>query len=301
MANITAAKVTNSTPVIVAQSALRTLSQRIQLARLVNRNYDTDVALYGQTINVTKRGALTVNDKAADATITLQNPADSKVTVTLDKHKEVSFIIEDTAKAFAKPDVLDGYTSDAADRIAEQIDRDISTLFAGFSQSVGTAGTDLTRTTITSARQTLTTGLAPENPRNLIITPGQEQALLDTDGFSFANYVGGDQAFRQGNLGMAFGFNTWVNTQLPNGAGSPAGKVCFAMHPDAITLVMRSLPMNEAPGVYQATVQDPQTGVVLRSTVSYSTDYLGLKVTLDVLYGVAELRDSFGVRVLAKD
>ena len=48
-------------------------------------------------------GALTVNDKAANTAVTLQTPDDSAVSVTLNKHKEVSFLIEDIARAFARP------------------------------------------------------------------------------------------------------------------------------------------------------------------------------------------------------
>ncbi len=38
-------------------------------------------------------------------------------------------------------------------------------------------------------------------------------------------------------------------------------------------------------------------GIGLRVTMAYSPTYLGVQVTIDVLYGVAELRDSHGVVV----
>lgn len=40
-----------------------------------------------------------------------------------------------------------------------------------------------------------------------------------------------------------------------------------------------------------------EDGMGLRVTASYDTDYLGPKVTIDVLYGVGELRDNHGVVV----
>lgn len=303
MANINQTLVTASTPTIVAKAALKTLKEKINLPRFVNKDYDTEVAQFGQTIDITQRGTLSVNDKAVDTAVTLQTPSDSKVSVSLDKHKEVSFLIEDPAKAFAKPDILAGYTNDASDRIAEQLDSDISSLFSSFSSSVGTAGTDIDRTVITNARQALTENLAPDSPRYMVITAAQEQALLDNDKFSFANYTGSDEAFRRGNLGVAFGFDTFVNTQLPNGAGSPAGKVNFAFTRDAIVLVTRGLGVNQVPGggVFQSLVTDEDTGIVIRSTVSYNPDQLGIQVTLDMLYGVAQLRDEFGVQVLSQD
>ena len=41
-----------------------------------------------------------------------------------------------------------------------------------------------------------------------------------------------------------------------------------------------------------------EDGIAIRVTMSYSPDYLGVQCTVDVLYGVAELRDEFGVVVL---
>lgn len=300
MANITPSLVNDSTPVIVAMQALDTLKERVQLAKLVNRDYDTEVASAGQTLNIPVRGALTVNNKAADATVTLQAPDDNKVSVTLDKHKEVSFLVEDVAQVFARPDILGGYTSDAADRLAEQVDSDISNLFASFTSFVGTTGTDIDRSIVTQAREKLTDGLAPDSERHFVISPGQEQSLLDNDNFSLANYTGSDAAFRRGVIGTAFGFDMNVNTQLPTAPGTPVGVTNFAFHRDAIVMVARSLPVNQAPGSFQTVVSDSDTGIVLRSTVSYSPDYLGVQVTLDMLYGVAQLRDDFGCRVLSK-
>jgi hypothetical protein len=40
-----------------------------------------------------------------------------------------------------------------------------------------------------------------------------------------------------------------------------------------------------------------EDGMGLRTTVSYNADHLGVQVTIDVLYGVAELRDNHGVVV----
>lgn len=63
-------------------------------------------------------------------------------------------------------------------------------------------------------------------------------------------------------------------------------------------MVLATRPLAVAPqgmGVIQ-TIMD-EDGIGLRTTVSYDHDYLGAKVTVDVLYGVAELRDNHGVVV----
>jgi len=46
-------------------------------------------------------------------------------------------------------------------------------------------------------------------------------------------------------------------------------------------------------------MRDPESGIVLRVLYAYNPTYLGVQVTMDVLYGVAELRDEAGIVVLS--
>lgn len=298
MSNITTVQVDDSTPVIVARNALSRLNEMAPLMGLINRDFDTEVAEYGNSVVVTSRGTLTASDKAANGTVTLQNPADSGVTVTLNKHKEVSFLLEDVAKAFAKPDVMAGYAQDAINVLVEAIDSDISALFSTFS-SIGSGASSMNRTLITQARQRLNTNKAPKVDRHAVIGPAAEQDLLDSDTFTFANYTGSPDTFRMGTLGQAFGFTFDMDTMLPNTGTTPDAERNFFFHRDAITLATRPLASVSMPGlgVYQAAVV--VNGVAFRSTISYNPNYLGMQVTLDVLYGVAVLRSAFGVQVLA--
>ena len=131
MANITTSLVDDSIPTIIAAQALGYLRANTVLARLVNRDYDNEVATFGQTIKIPYGGALSVNDKSADTAVTRQTPADSVYTLTLNKHKEVTFLIEDIAKAFARPDWFSTYAADAMSVMAEQIDSDIAAVAPG--------------------------------------------------------------------------------------------------------------------------------------------------------------------------
>lgn len=88
MANITQAEVTTLATMVAAQ-ALGKLKSNTVLAGIINRNYDNEVASAGKIVSIPFRGALSVNDKAANTAYTLQNPSDSSVNVTLSKHKEV--------------------------------------------------------------------------------------------------------------------------------------------------------------------------------------------------------------------
>src|SRR3954469_10382702 len=112
MANITTTEVGDSLATIIAAEALGRLRSNSILSRLIARDWDNTVATYGQIIKIPFRGSLSVNDKAANTAYTLQTPDDSSISVTLNKHKEVSFIIEDIAAALARPDLMMGYVDD---------------------------------------------------------------------------------------------------------------------------------------------------------------------------------------------
>ena len=120
MANITATQLSNSIPTLIAAQALGYLKANTVLAQLVSRDWDNEISQYGQTVNVPFTGALSVNDKTQGAVVTLQAPADTKVSVTLNKHKEVSFLVEDFGRALARPDFLQAYVGDGLALIAEQ-------------------------------------------------------------------------------------------------------------------------------------------------------------------------------------
>ena len=102
MANITTTEAANFIPEIWAATALGALKANTVMARLVNRNFENSIQQAGDTIHIPQRGALTVHDKAANTGVTLQTPSADVVNLTLNKHKEVSFIVEDIAAA-ARP------------------------------------------------------------------------------------------------------------------------------------------------------------------------------------------------------
>ena len=177
MANITTSQVADSTPTIVAAQALGYLKANTVLARLVNRDYENEVAQYGNVVKIPYGGSLSVNDKSGGSVVTLQQPDDAVYTLTLNKHKEVSFLIEDLAKAFARPDWFSVYAADAMAVLAEQIDADIAALYSGLSQTIdATAG--LSEGTFREARRLLNSAKAPLENRVAVLHEDAEYEML---------------------------------------------------------------------------------------------------------------------------
>lgn len=299
MANVTVTSAQHFIPEIWAQRALQVLRSNIVLAKLVTK--DTDVAAFqvGDVLHIPAVGSMSATAKSANSAVTLQVPTDSEVTVTLNKHYEASFLVEDPVRAQANQSVMDRYITSAVTALAEQIENDLFALYSGFSSSVGTSGTDLSASTLRSARKELNDNKVPQSDRHLVMSTKDEIALLADSGLAtyFAyNRIG----VPDGAIGRLYGFTLWTSQLVPVVSGTPNSTKNLAFHPEAMILAMRGLPEPpEGSGVVAATIRDPESGLVLRVLQAYNPTYLGVQVTLDVLYGVAEMRDDCGVVVLS--
>lgn len=281
-------------PTIVAARALGSLKANTVMARLVNRNWSPEVAQYGATVKIPKPGALSANDKAVKTQVTLQNPSLTAANVTLNKHKEVSFLIEDTAAALSRPELLDIYMGEGIARLAEELDSDIAALYSGLSQSIDATTGGLGEDDFREARRRLNSAKAPLANRYAVLHEDAEYEFLGIDKAIKEEYRGSlGGAVADAWAGRFMGFQTFMDQQIAQ-VTTECKNLIF--HRDAFVLVTRPLPQAPAGmGVIQ-TVMD-EDGIGLRVTMGYSKDYLGLQVTIDMLYGVAELRDDHGVVV----
>ncbi|HIP70546.1 MAG TPA: hypothetical protein EYH05_04035 [Anaerolineae bacterium] len=298
MTNITLTEVGDSLATIVAAQALGYLKANTVLTQLVARNWENEIAMYGQTVKIPFTGSLSVNDKAANTVVTLQNPNDTAVSVTLDKHKEVSFLIEDTARAMARPDYLTAYITDSMAKVAEQIDSDLAALYTGFSQTIdATAG--LTEATFREARRQLNAAKATLGDRVAVLHEDAEYELLAIDRFvnrDYAELQGAPQGLLNAYTGRFMGFDVYMDQQIPVVTGTPNQAKNLFFQRNAIVLATRPLPQASA-GTGVAQIVMNEDGIGLRVTLSYSPNHLGMQATIDVLYGVNELRDNHGVVV----
>lgn len=288
-----------SIPTIIAASALGYLKANTVLAQLVARRWDNEVAQKGQTVNIPFRGALSSNAKATDTAVTKQVPDDSAVSVTLNQHNEVTFLVEDLAEMFTSHPLEDGYTIDGMAVLAEEMDADLAGLYSGLSQSID-ASAGLGEDDFRAARRTLNAAKAPLANRYAVLEEDAEYELLAIEKFVNQDYRQGLSAAPEGLVnafaGKFAGFGVFMDQKIVT---ATTHKNLF-FHRDAFVLVTRPL-RQVSPGKGAIQVAMAEDGVGLRVTLSYDTDYLANKVTIDTLYGVAELRDAFGIQVLTAD
>ena len=306
MANITVPNV-NFVPEVWANKALQALRNNLVLANKVSRDSDVAAFTEGVTLHIPVPGTFTANTKTAGSAVTLQVPTDARVDVTLNQHKEVSFLIEDILKVQANQDLMDRYIRNAVIPIAEAIETYLFGLYAGFGV-ISTTATPITAAILRTARKTMNDNKAPEAGRTLIVTDADEVSILGdaalANYFAWAkpnaisgqaNLEGGGTTGGNGasSIGYVYGFDLYNSQLVPLATQNKN----LAFTKEALILAMRGMPDSGAPGVDQMVVNDPLSGLTMRQTVSYSANMLGIQVTLDVLFGASVMRAADGLIV----
>lgn len=278
-------------PEKVATTAINKLTSYMNLAKTVYRDFESAVANEGDVVRVPKFGNLTANEMSQTGVVTLQNPADDEVSITLDQHWESSFLIRDVARAMANQKILDGYVKNGVIALAEKIENKLAALYASAGDTVtGTFGKDKVR----EARKKLIDAKVPRlAPKYVYLdTDGYDTLLADTT-IGDAAAFGSRSALISGDIPGLYGFGIFESQNIVT-SGSPATYHALAYTEEAMALVMRPLPNpGEGLGVRSAVVNDPESGIGLRVSYSWDKDHLGVQVTLDVLFGVGVLRPEF--------
>ena len=256
----------------------------------------------GDTLHIPKptRGSASV--KAASTQVTLIAATETEQQVLIDKHYEYSRLIEDIVETQALASLRKFYTDDAGYALAKQVDTDLiqlgravgsgtaySTAASTTNAFIGSNGTTVYNSSSSNAAALADAGIrrsiqrlddadVPMTDRCIIVPPSTRNTLMGIARFTeqaFVGEVGSANTIRNGMIGDIYGVMAYVSTNADSGTGSSgADRICLLAHKDAFVLA-------------------EQMGV--RSQTQYKQEYLGTLFTSDMLYGVAELRDSSAV------
>lgn len=217
--------------------------------------------------------AMTAFTKSNATVVTLNNPTDTKVTLTVDTWKECSFAIEDkevqqVMKQYSYMEVL---AKNCAQVVGEAYEDAIIALFDDFSQTVGTSAAGLLDSNIRRAIQYLDDAKVPQEDRAFFLSPKQVwQDVQAIDRFSLLVNTKGADPVLKGHVGYLYGIPVIMTPRIGTTLGS--AQSCLA-HKDAI--------------VHGSTIMRVQS--------NYIPQYLSTVTTADVVYGVVENRDTSGV------
>lgn len=278
-------------PTIIAQEALGRLKSYLSVAKNVSRASDFSTASFGQIIRVPVRGSVSANDKSQGEIYTKQNPTATDVYVTLNKHKEVTFTIDDVTKVLENQNTINGYGEDGAIAIAEAIESDLLALHPNIENTkTWTDTSDATRdSSLLLIRKFFTDQKVPKSEQKyLVVDSTVYNDLLGTDKFSRYDARGTGEQISSGQLIRAYGFEISESQLIPT-SGSPVAYHNLAFAKNGLVLANRALPRPEGFGGNYAVIYDPDIQLAIRTLFWYNADLGAHQLTLDVLYGVAIL------------
>ncbi len=301
MPAITSANLANAIVKLVAVDALPALTGNLIMGNLVNRDYEPMLAQAGDTVNIPIPPTLIANNLAEGGTVQTQNPNLGNAQIVLNTHAEATFQIPDVTKVLAVPDLLKLYMQPAVVALAERIETDLLALYAQFTANavVGLSGMTITEAAIDAAETALFQAKVPASAaKYLVVDPATYSTLRQIPRFS-EYFTAGDAGLRalvDGAVGKLKDFFVFRSQFVPRTGSGPVTTHNLAFSKNAIGLVVRRLPQ-PLPGTGAVAEYAEAGNFGLRVVMSYQPNTLAQQFTVDVLYGVAVLRNSFGVHV----
>ncbi len=271
---------------LISQAALEAFTGSFAPMNAFTTDFDPAPASKSETIHVPYvPAASAATDFVAANGYTRQDSTVQKKTITLNKHKFVSWYVTDVEAAKSPVLSLERFGAQKGYQLAKAVFQDVlsSVTLANFGAAAftGVAGT-FDYADVVDIKAACDSADMPSQPRSLVLASGHYNALLkDTVVKDLSVY--GINSNQTGRVGRLAGFDLFDSTLVPANAQNLVG---FACYPSSIIVAMRYL--NPAggggDGVYRP-VADSNTGITLGYREFYDND-LGTRVAvLECFYG----------------
>lgn len=206
-----------------------------------NTDYEGDIKNVGDKVIINTVPDITINDYTVGQNLSYQVPTPNTIELQIDKGKYFGINVADVLEYQSQPDLMDMFTSDAAQQMKIAIDREcfLATYngaaaanqgaTAGVRTGAYNLGTDTAPVSLTAANilQTITAMSSildeqnvPESDRWLILTPYERQLLMHSN-LAQAQFMGDNSSIvRNGKIGMIDRFTVYVSNLLPTAAAN---------------------------------------------------------------------------------
>jgi N4-gp56 family major capsid protein len=289
--NVTTTTAATFIPEVWSDEVIAAYKKNLVMANLVRKM--NHKGKKGDTINIPMPSRAVAQAKGANATVKIQQDTESNVQVLINKHFEVSRLIEDIVSVQALSSLRRFYTDDAGYALARQVDTDLiqlgrqanngagtaayATAFAGGNGTTAYVAASNNESALTDAGirrmiQRLDDNDLPMEDRFLIVPPSARNTLMGIARYTEQAFVGEGGAantIRNGRIGNVYGVEVYVTPNCDTTSGSGAARIALLFQKEALVLA-------------------EQMGV--RSQTQYKQEYLGDLLTVDTLYGVQIVR-----------
>lgn len=301
MAFIVDANLASQLVTLYASQAVQSLQPALVMGGLINTQYDSNPGAVGNTVNVPVPplfSAFTSANVAEGSTVTFQAPSITTAAITVNTHRTAGITIPDMTQAFTNLDIYGTYIEPLVTKVAADIESDIFALYSSLTTNatVGVSATPLTDAVVDLAETELFASYVPmEHPRLLVVSPTAYSGLRQLPAYINNYQYGPNTTLMTGELGMIKGFKVFRSQLVPKPAATTYN---LAFAPNVAALVTRNLgSVPQGFGAVSSPISFGNFG--MRLTLSYNPQSIAMQAVVDCLYGVAVLRNGFGVQVLS--
>ncbi|MFG3492998.1 N4-gp56 family major capsid protein [Streptomyces sp. NPDC047972] len=212
---------------------------------VVNRDYEGDIANYGDTVHITSLADPTVGTYTPHTDITIEDVDDTDATLLIDQSKYFAFEVDDVEKrqAFNGGRVLTEQARRAAYKLRDVADQYVAALMAAgvdagnliAEQTISVASTAKAYDVLVDLGTKLDEDNVPDEGRWAVVTPGFYGLLKKDSRFVGAGDSEAAAIRANGMVGEAAGFSIRKSNNAPNGPGAGAGKLIIAGYNGAVT------------------------------------------------------------------
>jgi len=221
-------------PELWARESIAVLEENMVMGMLVHRDFENEIRNFGDVVNTRKPSDMKVRRKTDADTITYNDAVVTNVQVPLNQHFYAGFVIKDGERSKSMQDLIQVHLVPAMKAMGNGIDRAIlgrlaHALLGDPNDRVGRLDgltSSNAKDYVLEVREKMNRNLATTSGRRLVLAPGSETALLQTDLFISAEKRGdGGVALEEARLGRILGFDTFMDQNV-NGilAGSANGR-----------------------------------------------------------------------------
>lgn len=212
--------ITNAIPEIWSAKILTAFQEQTIFAGLANREYEGE-AKGGNTVHITGIAPIVIKDyKAAGRTTTADAVTDTGVDLLIDQEKSFDFYVDDIDAAQSKPKLMNAYTKSAADGLAADTDKFLSTMLIadGTAITAGAPATDGASAwnIIRDLKKAMMKAYVPADQR-VFVANAEFAALLDENDSKLmkANESATTAGLRNASYGKLLTFDSYSSENLP--------------------------------------------------------------------------------------
>lgn len=218
--------ITNFIPELWSANILLELQKNLVYGSAVNRDYEGDIANYGDTVHITGIAHISIGDYTAHTDITIEPATDKDAgELVINQSKYFAFEIDDVEKRQAMNNLTAAYSQDAAYKLRDLTDQYLAGLMAAGAKSkldpISGATATKAYDTIVDLATALDKQNVPDAGRWVIVNP-DFYGLLRKDSRFVAGAESAHSTLLNGVVGEAAGMTILKSNNAPAAKGDSA-------------------------------------------------------------------------------